>query len=381
MNLIAFFNGFNIKHVDGGSYHVFRVLRNWSKTSSISIVIPKIGYHTCKHLFDESHRVYLSSTDNEVPSGNINMIFAYLGRMIRSSFIKYDPSPDVIICSSHLLYDIAPALLLRRRVKARLVIYVHHIISQFRTGEQGFWSNISKMNEKLGIFLLRGADMIFAVNENVRSRLLAKGFDPSKIVVVGNGLDHDLINSVNPSSTIFEACFCGRLVERKGVYDLLYIWKQVIKKYPKSRLIILGDGQEYENLKNIVRLDQLEDNVILAGFVSDIEKIATLKSSRLFVFPSYEEGWGIVVTEAMACGVCVVAYDLPTYNVFGDSLARIEIGNKERMSQKIIELLENDVKRESYISIALDKAKSFDWDEISAQEYSQILKLQNEHNK
>lgn len=378
MNLTAFFNGFNIKHIDGGSFHAFRVLRNWSKTNSVSVVIPKIGYDTCKHLFDDSYRIHLSSHDDEVPSGNMKTSFLYFKRIIRSSLMSYDPSPDVIICSSHLLYDIIPALILRRRVRARIVVYVHHIISQFRTGEQGFWTRVSHINETLGIYLLRGADMVFAINENVRSSLLAKGFAASKILVVGNGLDHELIQSVKTSSIEFEACFCGRLAERKGVYDLIDIWHEVMKEYPKSKLVIMGDGAEYENLKRKVEVDMLVENVAFTGFVPDREKIETLKSSKLFIFPSYEEGWGIAVTEAMACGACVVVYDLPTYDIFGDSIVRVNIGNKIGMAQKVIELLENGEKRKSYIAAALEKAKAFDWDQISAQEYSQILRLQSD---
>ena len=42
-----------------------------------------------------------------------------------------------------------------------------------------------------------------------------------------------------------------------------------------------------------------------------------MKSSKLFIFPSYEEGWGISITEAMACGLAVVCYDLKAYDVFG----------------------------------------------------------------
>ena len=377
MKLIAFFNGFNIKHVDGGSYHVFRVLKNWSNYISISIVIPKLGYETCSHLIEDSYSVYLSSQDNETPSGNIKMVLAYFSRIIRASFMKYGSSPDIIICSSHLLYDVIPAAFLRKRVKAKLVIYVHHIISQFRSGEQGFWSRISQINERLGLFLLHSADLIFAVNEDVRSRLLSKGFDSDKIFVVGNGLDHSLIQSVMAATIKFEACFCGRLVERKGVFDLLHIWQKVIEKFPHSKLVIMGNGPEYGNLQKRIQSDKLEDHVILAGFVTDREKIATLKSSMIFIFPSYEEGWGIGVTEAMACGACVVTYDLPTYNVFGDSLVRIQIGDKERMAQKIIELLENSKERELYVNNAIEQSRGFDWDQISDLEYSQILKLKD----
>lgn len=57
--------------------------------------------------------------------------------------------------------------------------------------------------------------------------------------------------------------------------------------------------------------DRLEHNILIYGRCSDVKLYSLLKSSKVFIFPSFFEGWGIVVAEALACGLPVVAYDIP----------------------------------------------------------------------
>ena len=114
---------------------------------------------------------------------------------------------------------------------------------------------------------------------------------------------------------------------------------------------------------------------MLVGYLSEEQKISMMKASRLFIFPSYEEGWGIAVTEAMACGLPVVCYDLPAYRVFGTGVTRIQIGNKEKMARTIIELLMDLNKQKDAGLKAKEAAKLLNWDCIATEELKQIDRL------
>jgi len=79
----------------------------------------------------------------------------------------------------------------------------------------------------------------------------------------------------------------------------------------------------------------------LAGFLSENEKLLTMQSSKVFVFPSYEEGWGIAVAEGIACGLQVILYDIGAYNAFDGYIIKVQKGNTKSMSEAIIQVLEN----------------------------------------
>jgi glycosyltransferase involved in cell wall biosynthesis len=101
-----------------------------------------------------------------------------------------------------------------------------------------------------------------------------------------------------------------------------------------------------------------------------------MKASKIFVFPSYLESFAIVVCEALACGLPVVAYELPAYRDFyGNSLAYVSIGNVKALAGKIIELL-NDVDMcEKLAKAGNHIAKKYDWENVAKQQIKAINKM------
>ena len=204
--------------------------------------------------------------------------------------------------------------------------------------------------------------------------LAPKGFDINKIVITGNGVEGDFIDSVKVNEKGFDGCFCGRLVEKKGVYDLVEIWEKVLKSFPESKLVIIGDGQEYDNISKIVKNKSLEKNIILTGFISEEQKRYTIESSKVFISPSYEESWGIAVSEAMACGLPVVCYNLSAYKMFGDGIIKEVVGNKEGMANTIIGLIGDKDWQESLAATAKKMITDLlDWENISKNELKEIV--------
>jgi glycosyltransferase involved in cell wall biosynthesis len=369
-------NGWTGKIINGGEYHIIRVLRNWGKENQISIIMPKSGYKSSKYMLSNECQMYISSPEERV-GGLISEAIFYFRRIIRSSLFRLKQHPEVIIASSHLLYDVLPALILRKRKKSKLVVYIHHIIGSFRTYGHGIWTSLSLLNEKTGLLLSKNADLIFVVNDDVKKTLISKGFQVDKIFVTGNGVERESIDSIKSNGSEFDGCFCGRLTAIKGVYDLLDIWKRVLEFFPQARLVIIGNGPEYYKLSRMAKNKGLEKSIILTGFISEEKKFSTIKSSKIFISASYEEGWGIAVSEAMACGLAVVCYNLSAYKIFGDAIIKVQRGNKEEVIQAIIDLLTDENKRVSLANKAKEVSKSLDWDNISTEELKQINNLLN----
>ena len=124
--------------------------------------------------------------------------------------------------------------------------------------------------------------------------------------------------------------------------DLVKAWKIVVRKHPFAKFCIIGDGPERKKIEEKIKEEGLVKNITLVGRVPEGEKYELMKESKIFIFPSYQEGWGIVIAEAMACGLPVVAYDLPVYReVFDEYINTVEMGNYRQMAEKSVDIIEN----------------------------------------
>ena len=114
----------------------------------------------------------------------------------------------------------------------------------------------------------------------------------------------------------------------------------------------------------------------MAVKVLDEEKFRLMKKSKVFIFPSYKEGWGIVIAEAMAYSLPVVAYDLPVYNeVFGEHIFTVKVGNYNDMVKKFIEIIENYPDYNETVVKARNFMSKYSWDRIAKQQLSHIEKM------
>lgn len=99
----------------------------------------------------------------------------------------------------------------------------------------------------------------------------------------------------------------GRLVKRKG-YDFLVKALKILKDRGQDiNLILVGDGPEREYLESLASSSGISDKIIFLGSVPDEEKFQYLSASDIYVLPSLHEGFGIVLVEAMRCGLPIVA--------------------------------------------------------------------------
>lgn len=96
--------------------------------------------------------------------------------------------------------------------------------------------------------------------------------------------------------------FSGQIVKRKGVDHLLAAWIEHIEHYPYDKLVLIGYGDMYENLKNQYKN---QSSIYLEGKVdyNDVYKYYAI--ADVFVLPTIEDNWSLVIPEAMSCGLPV----------------------------------------------------------------------------
>src|SRR5690606_8089201 len=109
----------------------------------------------------------------------------------------------------------------------------------------------------------------------------------------------------------------SRLVKMKRTDLAVRAMKEVVEKYPKTKLFILGYGYERQNLENLRNELNLKDNIF---FVDENvlffekskgdQKVSVMQQAWALIFPSVKEGWGMTVTECAACGTPTIATDV-----------------------------------------------------------------------
>lgn len=172
----------------------------------------------------------------------------------------------------------------------------------------------------------------------------------------------------------------GRIGKEKNVEFLIEAFKEVLKKKENVLLLMAGDGLFLTQLKKMTQKLKIEPSIIFTGKVPHEKIPPYYQASDIFLFASLTDTQGIVISEAIACGLPVVALK-------DDAFANVVINNKngflvERESQKlfaqkIIQLLDNPSLYKKFSTQALKKARNLSEKSVT-QKLVEIYKVQIE---
>jgi len=222
-------------------------------------------------------------------------------------------------------------------------------------------------------------DRVIAISEHLAGTLRDRGVR-SPVFVNGVGLDLGLIErftaGVAQGDKEYDAVFVGRHDASKGVFELLEIWKAVVDRSPGARLAMIGSCNpgNRKKIEGLLSGLGLGGSVDLMGTVPDVEKYSVMKRSGVCLFPSHVEEWGIVPQEALACGLPVVAYDLPVYreNIADcPAVFLVRKGDVHGMAEKTLGLLAGS-RYADYASVGPGFVERFGWDSVAEREFEII---------
>ena len=201
-------------------------------------------------------------------------------------------------------------------------------------------------------------DHIIAPTARVKKELLSYGVT-KPISVVAGGVDLDRFKSGNKdylrnklrlpkNSKIL--LYIGRLGEEKGVDFLLRAFQLIAWQRGDTWLVLVGDGPDRKKLEQLAGGLKVNKRVIFTGFINRNKIPRFYAGADLFVFASRTETQGLVVTEAMASGLPVVAVADEAFEgvVLDGENGFLAKDDREEFAQRVQQLLENPPLREQF---------------------------------
>jgi glycosyltransferase involved in cell wall biosynthesis len=198
----------------------------------------------------------------------------------------------------------------------------------------------------LWIALFKCSDAIIAMTPESVAELASIGYPPARVLKVTNGIS--LLPNVTriPSSTsvAVSAVFVGRLVQQKGLLDLLHAWGAVkaCATCPAT-LRLIGDGPQEAELRALVLALDLGESVEFCGYHGDVP--AELAKADLFVLPSYAEGNSNAILEAMRAGLPIIATRVGGASIQvgreGEPFL-VPVGDRDALADRLLELIEDE---------------------------------------
>lgn len=367
MRLIAFMNSYT-EGISGGDTCFIEIAKRMKGYDKV-VITSLLGKEACETAGLKAG--YLITSRELRPK---NVILTYFNRILVALLlgIKINKG-DILYSTSDFLPDVIPAFYKKiRNPDAVWIQKMFHLIPSDRF--------LSYYTQRISFFFIkRFADLVIVDNSLLKKDLIKLKFNDRKVALNRLGIDLGYLNTVKAKDKKrYDGVFLARLHPSKGIFDLVEIWRLICQINPRAKLEIIGMGDEkiLKKLNEEVAKNNLNNNIDILGYLERGNAVRKIKESKVFVHPSHEEGFGVAPLEAQACGLPVVAWNLPVYKeVFPKGMIKVEIEDMKKFAGEVLNLLNN---KKLYVEVskeAIDNAARYDWDEVAKRELGLIEKV------
>lgn len=347
-----------------------------------------IAFEFAKRLVKDGHKVtffsraFPSSIKEEILDGvkiirRGNRLSVYLKAFLYYKNLKN--KPDRVIDMVNTLCWQTPLYVPRKN----RIAYVNQLAKEVLFFELPRpLSYIAYLSERLQYLTYRSTRFL-CYSKSTKKDLQEFGIKGKNISIFSIGLDHQRYKKNGGKTSYPLFIYVGRLVKMKRVDFCIRAFKDVAKKHGNAKLAIVGNGPDEKRLFGLVKNLKLSKNIVFVNknnfFLNKHKgdmKVKLMQKAWCLLLPSVKEGWGMVVTEAAACGTPSIVT-----NVTGlrDSVVKNKTGlvlsekpSRKEFSDAMIKIIENNSLREKLSKEAVLWSKNFSWDK-SYQEFKKLI--------
>jgi glycosyltransferase involved in cell wall biosynthesis len=394
--LAVFFHpGANFTAVGGAEKRFLQVLKVWNQ-KDVEVIVAESNPKLVSSLSSHFETIEISSPISALGKGLYSIYLEWVLWVVKACVccpsIARRKKPDALLAPNNTLPNLLVAYFVHALSKVPLVVTVHHfdfpeldkkanVASTYRVYKKAGFSRpvafVKALTFSTMLAIVKRSDMCITVSNYTARFLLRNGIPRDRVCVSGNGVDIDLIEQSTAERKVNDGIFVGRISREKGIFDLVHIWKVVNAMKTDSKLVVVGQGPDFPKLKGVIDSSCMSSNILLKGSCSDAELYALVKASKVFLFPSRFEGWGLAVGEALGAGLPVVCYDIPALReVFGEcrSVFFTPVGDAERFAQTIVKIFEENGLAELE-AVSKEFARRFNWEEVALNDLDTIETL------
>lgn len=336
---------------------VYRTLQIYSRIGTLLCVQLCVDEETLKEAETDPEILQLLQKFKIIKGTRIDKGKSLLGalRVIRGFLrcLREARESDIILGASEQFYSVVYSYLISILSKKPLILTIQLIDWDSVNNKKKVWIYKRAISRAIKILCLDSEEVLQTV----------KRLAPDKrILPIINGIETKKYYSTEEKE--FDAVFIGAYEERKGIKYLYQIWDLVKSNIGDAKIVVLGKG--WENAR-------LEKDWIYPGFVSENKKRELLARSKLMIFPSLYESFGLVVAEALASSVPVVLWDLPWTKRWSKGVIKVPFGDVQRYANTVINLLKDVELRKKLANEGREFAETLSWDRAAQKELRALL--------
>ena len=368
MKLVYIFSSFAAK---GGTERIFCDKMNW--------LAEVAGYEIVFVTYEQGNHPFAYPLSNKIRHVDLNTRFFTTGTMPLLKRIRFkftmprlfkhrlrklldEIQPDVVVSTTYALF------LFREILSQPYRHVVESHVCYYQLLLQKKFTHISWLDRKIArhlLEMLKRCEKVVVLTH--KDAACWKGYDNIEVIhnVVTNYPEKITDVADRPKRIIA----VGRLQAQKGFDLLIQSWQLIAARHPDWQLVVYGHGGDLQKLQQQLEKAGLTSSMTFAGATDNIYK--EYQNSAFYVMSSRYEGWGLVLVEAMSCGLPCVSFDCPygPSDIIrdGEDGFLVENGNIQQLAEKMELLINNKELRERLGVRARLNAARFTSDNIMPQ--------------